>query len=266
MPPRKQFFLVAVLLATLTLAAYWPVVHHGFISYDDNEYLTDNSYVKAGLCWENVRWAFTTFDAANWHPLTWLSHMLDVQLFGMQAGGHHAISLALHLANTLLLFGLLNRLTGALWRSALVAALFALHPLHVESVAWVAERKDVLSAFFFMLTLWAYLEYAQGSKFKVQSSKADEGRGWWVEGGTTEHATRNTQHALAPPKRSEGGPMARSLGPWPWYCAALVLFALGLMAKPMLVTLPFVLLLLDFWPLRRVSSVKCQVSGQEGPF
>src|SRR5262249_21083140 len=153
---------------------------------------------------EGMRWAFTTGYAGNWHPLTWLSHMLDVQLFGLDAGAHHVASLALHVSSTLLLFALLVRLTGARGRSAFVAALFALHPLHVESVAWVAERKDVLSALLLFLTLWAYVSYVRRPS-----------------------AAR--------------------------YAAVLALFALGLMAKPMLVTLPLVLLLLDGWPLGRLS-------------
>jgi len=171
---------------------------------DDELYVTANARVQQGLTPENIRWAFTTTEAANWHPLTWLSHMLDVQLFGLDAGKHHFASLLLHLLNVVLLFILLFRWTGALWRSAFVAALFALHPLHVESVAWIAERKDVLSTLFWLLTLGAWLEYVRSKKPAL-------------------------------------------------YALALFLFALGLMAKPMLVTLPFTLLLLDFWPLRRLA-------------
>jgi Flp pilus assembly protein TadD len=169
---------------------------------DDELYVTANRQVQKGLTRESVAWAFTATHAANWHPLTWLSHMLDVELFGLRPGPHHLHSLLLHILNTLLLFLLLRRLTGALWRSALVAALFALHPLHVESVAWIAERKDVLSTLFWLLALAAWAAYARAPK----------------------------------------------VGP---YGLALALFALGLMAKPMLVTLPFTLLLLDFWPLGR---------------
>jgi hypothetical protein len=133
-----------------------------FIGYDDQEYVTENPMVQAGLTWQGVRWAFTSFYAANWHPLTWVSHMLDVEIFGMNPAGHHLSSVALHLLNTVLLFIVLERMTGALWRSALVAALFALHPLHVESVAWVAERKDVLSTAFGLLALLAYTRYVAG--------------------------------------------------------------------------------------------------------
>jgi tetratricopeptide (TPR) repeat protein len=203
---------VCLLIALITAGVYWPVAKQGFINFDDPDYVSGNPRVQAGLTLGSVQWAFTSFYASNWHPLTWLSHMLDCQIYGLRPGGHHVTSLLLHVVNSLLLFGLLKRLTGAFWRSALVAALFALHPLHVESVAWVSERKDVLSAFFFMLTLWAYARYAE-----VQSPKSK----------------------------------VQSLNSGVWYVAALVLFALGLMSKPMLVTLPFVLLLLDYWPLGR---------------
>jgi tetratricopeptide (TPR) repeat protein len=208
------------LLALATLAVFLPVARQGFVNYDDSDYVSENPHVQSGLKWENIIWAFKTGHASNWHPVTWLSHMLDCQLFGQKAGPQHLISVGFHIANTLLLFVLLRRMTGALWRSALVAALFALHPLHVESVAWISERKDVLSAFFFLLTLWAYVRYVECRRQKA-------------EGSNTEHATRHTPHATA------------------FYLLSLFLFALGLMSKPMLVTLPFVLLLLDCWPLQR---------------
>lgn len=195
--------LVSALLLLAIFAVYGQVVHHDFIQLDDNVYLLDNSHVRSGITPANITWAFTTFHASNWHPLTWLSHMADVQFFGMNPGRHHLINVALHMVNTLLLFQLLCRITGAFWRSAAVAALFAIHPLHVESVAWVAERKDVLSALFFMITLNLYAGYA-------------------------EHRKRT------------------------YYVLALFSFAMGLMAKPMLVTVPFVLLLLDYWPLQRI--------------
>ena len=184
---------------------------HEFVALDDPAYVTANPHVAGGLTWQNVSWAFTATHAANWHPLTWLSHMLDVQLFGMSARAHHLVSLALHLASTLLLFLLLARMTAAPARSAFVAALFAVHPLHVESVAWVAERKDVLSTFFWMLALLAYVQYARASGQARRS------------------------------RLFRGG----------WYGLVLVTLALGLLAKPMLVTLPFVMLLLDAWPLGR---------------
>jgi len=196
--------LICLLLALVTLAVYWPVLDAGFINYDDQGYVTDNPCVKAGLTWPGVVWAFTTDHTGNWHPLTWLSHMLDCQLFGMKAGGHHLSNVALHIINALLLFLVLGNLTGALWRSAMVAALFALHPLHVESVAWVSERKDVLCMLFWILTVGAYAKYARV-------------------------------------------PTAAS------YALVLLLFAFCLMAKPMGVTLPFVLLLLDYWPLKRIA-------------
>ena len=210
-----------VLLGLITVAVYLPVIELNFVTFDDTYYLTANPKVQAGLTWEGVRWAFTRTHAANWHPVTWLSHMLDCQLYGLKPAGHHLTNLVFHTANTLLLFGLLKRLTGAFWRSALVAALFALHPLHVESVAWVAERKAVLSTFFGLLCLWAYARYAevQSLKSRVQSPGAD--------------APRFALHASR------------------YYVLSLSFFALGLMSKPMLVTWPFVLLLLDWWPLRR---------------
>ena len=194
--------LVCLFLVISVLSVYLQVRHHAFINYDDTSYVTENTYVQAGLTLESVIWSFTETHSANWHPITWLSHMLDIQLYGMVPGRHHLTNVLFHIGNTLLLFLVFRRMTGVLWRSAFVAALFALHPLHVESVAWVAERKDVLSTFFWMLTMGAYA--------------------WYVE-----------RPGL---KR---------------YLLVLLLFVLGLMAKPMLVTLPFVLLLLDFWPLRR---------------
>jgi len=205
---RKSFNIPRVLLICLfliitTLAVFWQVKDHEFINYDDKLYVAENPQVQAGLTIESLRWAFTSTHASNWHPLTWISHMLDVQLFGLKAGWHHLTNLFFHIANTLLLFLVLRRMTKALWQSAFVAALFALHPLHVESVAWVAERKDVLSTFFWMLTMGAYVFYVEKPE------------------------TRR-------------------------YLLTLFFFALGLMAKPMLVTLPFVLLLLDYWPLKRL--------------
>ncbi len=189
-------------MGLITLVLYLPTLGHGFVEYDDQQYVTDNPLVQAGLTGRGLVWAFG-FHAGNWHPLAWLSHMLDCEIYGAQAGGHHLTNVLLHVATTILLFLVLNRMTNALWRSAAVAALFAWHPLHVESVAWVAERKDVLCAFFWMLTLLTYTRYAEKNS------------------------------------------TAR-------YLAALTAFALCLMAKPMAVTLPFALLLLDFWPLNRM--------------
>jgi tetratricopeptide (TPR) repeat protein len=185
----------------LTIAVYAAVAHFEFVTWDDGNYIQIDP-VRGGLTWRGVTWAFTTGETANWHPLTWLSHMLDVEIYGNQAGGHHVTNLIFHVANVLLLFGVFVRMTGAIGRSAFVAALFAVHPLHVESVAWVAERKDVLSTFFALLTIWAYIAYVRGPR------------------------------------------TSRFLLICFWY-------ALGLMAKPMLVTLPFVLLLIDVWPLGR---------------
>jgi tetratricopeptide (TPR) repeat protein len=211
MPEHKKLTaIICFVLAAGTLAVYFPILWHGFVNYDDPDYILDNPHIKSGLTWANIVWAFEpTAYAANWHPLTWISHMADCQLFGLNPAGHHFVNVLFHTANTLLLFILLCNLTGAIWRSAFVAALFAWHPLHVESVAWASERKDVLSAFFWMLALMAYVRYV-----KAQSS---------------------SNHAPAVVS----------------YLLALLLFACGLMSKPMVVTLPFVLLLLDFWPLKR---------------
>ena len=199
---------ICILLVIATFIAYMQVLKYGFItSFDDAEYLTSNWNIKAGLTKESIVWAFSTSYAANWHPLTWLSHMLDYELYGMEPFGHHLTSLIFHITNTLLLFGVLLKMTGALWRSGLVAILFALHPLNVESVAWVSERKNVLSTFFLLLTLWAYVKYVD--------------------------------------RKNAGN-----------YLLVVLFLALGLMSKPMLVTLPFVLLLLDFWPLKRFSEAR----------
>lgn len=201
--PYKTVIGVAAVLAAIILFIYAPVCRYGFLSYDDPVYVSENAHVIRGLTGQGVLWAFTTGHASNWHPVTWLSHMLDVHIFNMNGGRHHCINLLLHIANAILLFGWLYRTTGAWRRSAMVAALFAAHPLHVESVAWVAERKDVLSTLFWMLTMHAYVRYVGNPR----------------------------------PGR---------------YLAVVAVFALGLMSKPMLVTLPLVLLLLDVWPLGRV--------------
>jgi tetratricopeptide (TPR) repeat protein len=219
-----------MVLLLVTLAVYLPVRSNGFV-YDDYDYVVNNHTVQNGLNWAGIRWAFTTWHSSNWHPLTWISHMLDCQLFGLNAGPQHVVNVLIHGANAALLLMLLLRLTGQLWASALVAALFAWHPLHVESVAWISERKDVLSTFFGLLTLLAYSHYAQN-----QSS-----------------AGRRTSSA------GSGGlaldPRLSTLD----YALALLFFALGLMSKPMLVTLPFVMLLLDLWPLQRFSVLNFQL-------
>jgi tetratricopeptide (TPR) repeat protein len=235
------------LLIVLTLAVYWPVRHFEFVNCDDPVYVTENPVVQRGLTSAGVSWAFSNIDAEFWQPLTWLSHMLDWEVYGRQAGGHHLTSLLWHIANTLLVFLILKGMTGAVWRSGFVAALFALHPLHVESVAWVAERKDVLSTFFGLLAIWAYAGYAaksqrQSLKSKVQSPKSKAGRG-----AATQHATRNTRQAAGPSPSAIFRLPSSGL-----YILSLVLFALSLMSKPTLVTLPFLLLLLDFWPLQRL--------------
>jgi Flp pilus assembly protein TadD len=207
----RRELLVCLFLVLATLTVYWQVGNYEFVNLDDDMYITENSHVQEGLSRESATWAFTATDMANWHPLTWLSYMLDFQLYGLNPKGYHLTNLFFHLANTVLLFLVLRWMTGGLWQSAFVAALFALHPLHVESVAWVAERKDVLSTLFWMLTLWAYLLYVKRSGIRR-------------------------------------------------YVLILVLFTLGLLAKPMLVTLPCVLLLLDYWPLERIHLGQAAIS------
>ena len=206
---RERQLVICILLVMAVLAVYGQVKKHDFINYDDELYVTENHRVKNGLTFKNVIWAFSAGYATNWHPITWLSHMLDYELYGSNPMGHHWTNLQIHAANTILLFLVFNWMTGALWQSSVVAALFALHPLHVESVAWVAERKDVLSAFFWILSMWAYVRYVRR-------------------------------------------PVASR------YLLLIFFYILGLMAKPMLVTLPFVLLLLDFWPLSRFKSTDSQ--------
>jgi tetratricopeptide (TPR) repeat protein len=203
--------LVSFGLVAITWLVFGQTLWHDFVSYDDHVYIQDNGIVRNGLSPEGLIWAFTHSHASNWHPLTTLSHMLDCQLYGLNAGGHHLTNVILHTISVLLLFLVLKQMTGALWQSAFVAALFAIHPLHVESVAWIAERKDVLSAVFFMLTLGVYAWYTQ----------------------------------MPSPAR---------------YLLVALFFAFGLMSKPMLVTLPFVLLLLDYWPLRRFANRSSSVS------
>ena len=195
--------LICIFLMVATFCIYSQVQDHEFINYDDTLYVTENLNVQAGLTSESVEWAFTTLAAGNWSPVTWFSHILDYQLYGLHAKGHHLTSLFLHIANALILFIVLSRLTGKLWQSGFVAAMFAFHPLNVESVAWAAERKNVLSTLFWLLTMWAYIHYAAKPTIKR-------------------------------------------------YGLVFLFFTLGLMSKPMLVTLPFALLLLDYWPLRRL--------------
>ena len=202
-PNRIPLFLIALVLTAAILLVYGPVKEFEFLVLDDTGYVTENVHVRTGLTWQNLGWAFTTSEMANWHQVTWLSHMADCQLFGLNAGAHHQTNVILNVVNTLVLLLLLSRMTGDLWKSAFVAALFALHPLHVESVAWISERKDLLSACFGFLAIYFYIPYART-------------------------------------KRSVS------------YVCSLCCFALSLMAKPMMVTLPFLLLLFDFWPLARI--------------
>ena len=200
---KTRPWILALVLVVATIALYYPVSHHPFVNYDDDAYVTENAHVRSGLSWNTIQWAFTSFESANWHPLTWVSHALDYQMFQLDPGGHHETNVVLHLVNVLLLFWVLLRATGSPGPSLVVAALFALHPVNVESVAWISERKNLLSMLFFLLALGAYRWYAREPR-----------------------AAR--------------------------YAAVAALFALGIMAKPQVITFPFVLLLWDYWPLRRM--------------
>ena len=208
---RHRILLLCLVLTIAILSLFWQVQNHGFVNLDDDLYVTANPHVQAGLTVDGIVWAFTTTHASNWHPLTWLSHMADCHLFGLSPGAHHFTNVLLHVGNTLLLFLVFYRMTWAVWKSAFVAGLFALHPLHVESVAWIAGRKDLLSTFCWLLTIGLYLRYVKCPRYNR-------------------------------------------------YLLVLLSFSLGLMAKPMLVTLPFVLLLLDYWPLGRLESTNSSLT------
>jgi protein O-mannosyl-transferase len=210
---RYQHLLICLAIAGCTLAAFWPLQNAAFINYDDNLYVFENRHLAHGFTWKNLQWAFTDYHTGYWHPLTWLTLMVDYQLFGMNAGGYHWTNLLFHLANSLLLYGIFHRMTASPLKSAVVAMFFALHPLHAESVAWISERKDVLSTFFFFLAVGAYIDYAERKC-------------------------------------------------WRAYLAVLILFLLGLMSKPSLVVFPCVLLLLDYWPLMRISALQTR-SGED---
>jgi len=195
--------IVILLILAVTVCVYIQVHQFEFVGFDDNEYVYENANVATGITSENILWAFTANHSNNWHPLTWISHMLDCQIFGLHPGWHHLTNLFFHVVNAILLFLVFRKMTGHLWQSAFVAGMFAIHPLHVESVAWVSERKDVLSTFFWIVTMWSYYWYIKNREFKR-------------------------------------------------YVLVVFFFVLGLLSKPMLVTLPFVLLLLDYWPLQRI--------------
>jgi len=212
---RHLKMIIGLLLILAIIIAYGQVKNFDFVGYDDQEYITENSHVNKGLTVESMIWAFSSFHAANWHPLTWLSHMLDCKLYKLNPVGHHWTNLIIHMTNSILLFLVLKLMTGAIWRSAFVAALFALHPLHVESVAWISERKDVLSTFFGLLMMGAYCRYTKASDVKN-------------------------------------------------YLWVIIFLSLGLMAKPMLVTFPIVLILLDFWPLKRFQFENHRLSQSDG--
>jgi tetratricopeptide (TPR) repeat protein len=214
--PAKRAFVLGLLLMAVTLALYAPVARNRFVNFDDDTGIVNNAHVRAGLTWNTVKWSFTSFEQGNWHPLTWLSHALDYEWFGLDAAGHHLVSAWLHAMNVALLFWLLQSATGCTWRSLVVAALFGIHPVNVESVAWAAERKNVLSMFFFLLALLAYGWYARQPKLRR-------------------------------------------------YGLVFLLFLLALMSKPQVITFPFLLLLLDYWPLRRLSTELAPGAAPERP-
>ncbi len=250
-PARRNLWACLALLL-LACTVYWPLTHCGFLDYDDQDYVTENPAVLRGLTWHGVVLTFSSTEAANWHPLTWLSHMLDVQLYGLRAGGHHLTSLLFHATNTLLLFFLLRQMTGAFWRSLFVAALFSIHPLHVESVAWIAERKDVLSTCWFLLTLLMYVRYTNVGSRRLQANPATSA----LRSGRRRPKSAATAAAL------EWSPATPGTGTrWARYTLALIFYALGLMSKPMLVTLPFILLLLDYWPIERLQGPRLVEDG-----
>jgi tetratricopeptide (TPR) repeat protein len=242
----EQPGLICLVLAAAIFLVFCPAARFEFVNYDDPDYVSANPHVQTGLTWQSVRWAFTSGHASNWHPITWLSHMLDWQLFGSNPGPQHLVSAAFHAINTVLLFLVLRRMTGALWQSVSVAALFGLHPLHVESVAWISERKDVLSGLFLLLTLGAYCRYVECHPASVRNAGFSRLAPLEVQVG------KGSIVPTPAPNRNES--CHRNISPethWLWYSFALICFALGLMSKPTLVTLPFWLLLVDYWPLER---------------
>ena len=248
--PHNRWLSLAIclFLALAVWMVFGQTLRHDFVNYDDRFYIYENPAVTRGLSIQGIIWAFTHTGDHEWFPITWISRMADLQFYRLNAGGHHATNVLLHAASVILLFQVLRRMTGQTWPAAFVAAVFAIHPLRVESVAWITERKDVLSGFFFMLTLWAYARYAQvqslASRVPSRESVISHQSSVISNDRTTHHAPRTTHH----PSLVTRHPSRASL----FYSLALLFFTLGLLAKTMLVTLPFVLLLLDYWPLRRL--------------
>ncbi len=236
---KRQGLLLGLILAGASLWAFLPAVDNGFVDYDDPDYVTANPHVTGGLTPHSLRWALLSARAANWHPLTWFSHQLDWELFTGAAWGHHFSSMVLHAANVVLLFVVLRQLTSAPWKSFLVALLFGLHPLRVESVAWVSERKDVLSTTFFLLTIWAYAKWARPRQNNHE----------WIRMDTNGKLPQSPPRPDTPTLQRFNAPTLPHSHAW--YVLSLACFALGLMSKQMLVTVPCVLFLLDFWPLGR---------------
>jgi protein O-mannosyl-transferase len=249
---RMKPLAVSLLLFLLVLVVFWPATTNQFINFDDTEYVTCNTHVQSGLTPSSLRWAFRSTDTGNWHPLTWLSHILDFQIYGLSPRGHHLSSVLLHAANSALLFLVLRTMTAMTWPALLASVLWGLHPLRVESVAWVAERKDLLSACFGLLALWTYARHVNRGGQQVSSAGAEPER---RDRKPQNLHLRKPQSATLPTSHisriTHASPVTSH--PQHWYTLALVFFVLSLMSKPMLVTLPFVLLLLDFWPLCRLS-------------
>jgi Tfp pilus assembly protein PilF len=233
LPNNKTKYFVFAALAVLCLVIYAQSFGFDFINLDDDLYVYENPFVWKGFNPANLSWALTAFHASNWHPLTWISHQLDASFFGMNAGAHHAVNVIFHIANSILLFTVVKKLTGGVWRSAAVAALFAVHPAHVESVAWIAERKDVLSTLFWLLTMWAYLRFVKQEEKRRKEEK---------------ETNAETSGNYGESEKISSSPLLIFSSS---YLLIVFLFALGLMAKPMLVTLPFTLVLLDYWALER---------------
>jgi protein O-mannosyl-transferase len=251
--PRFQMWMSAVVLALAAIALYWPATGYDFVNYDDPVYFGQNEHVLGGLTWANLAWAFQTTLCASWYPVSWLSFMLDAEIFGRGPAGPHLTNVLLHAANGVLLFLLWKRLAGSLWRSALVAGLFVLHPLHVESVAWVSERKDVLSTCFGLLALIAYVSYAQGRGRRKSETRNPKPEGAaWDAVPVSAFDVGCSMFGVRVPSSM-------------FYLLSLTFFALSLLSKPMLVTWPFVMLLLDYWPMKRMQNAECRMQKPEAP-
>lgn len=261
---NRQLIVYSILFV-LVMVIYFQAIGFKFINLDDNLYIFNNSYTLSGLNKTSIKWAFTEFYAANWHPITWLSHFIDVELYGQNPGGHHATNIVFHLLNSILAFTVFKKMTKSFWKSAIVAALFAVHPTHVESVAWVAERKDVLSTMFWLLSMIVYLKYAEKREEEKRRGE-DENVNSIIDKENSENSNEENEVKEKSEKEEnneENNEKAISSSPSLLFSSSYfllfslcIVFALGLMSKPMLVTLPFVFLLMDFWALERLKTLK----------